>query len=74
VAASNYNDVTPRADDLISPPTLEQEAKMAAERGTEAFKAFCNRMSKSKFAANKEWLEQLIPTAEAADREGRENA
>lgn len=65
--ASNYNDVTPSAQELISPPSFEEEAKMAAERGVDVFRAFCLRMTKTNFARHRGFLESLKPIAEAAD-------
>jgi recombination protein RecT len=67
VIATNYNDVTPSAQDLISPPSLEQEARMAAERGREALAAFCRRLTKKQYAQMRAYLETLKPIVEAAD-------
>jgi len=67
VIATNYNDVTPAAQDLISPPTLEEEAKMAAERGREALAAFCRRLTKKQYAQMRAHLETLKPIVESAD-------
>jgi phage RecT family recombinase len=64
---SNYNDTTPAAQDLIAPPSLEQEARMAAERGREALSAFCRRLTKTQYATMRAYLETLKPIVEAAD-------
>src|SRR5712691_11122045 len=45
VITPNYNDVTPAAHDLIYPPSLEDEAKMAAEKGREVFTQFWKRLT-----------------------------
>jgi phage RecT family recombinase len=63
----HYHDTTPSAQDLIAPPTLEQEARMAAERGREAMSAFCRRLTKKQYAAMRAYLETLKPIVEAAD-------
>jgi recombination protein RecT len=67
VVASNYHDTTPSAQDLIAPPSLEQEARMAAERGREALAAFCRRLTKTQYAQMRAYLETLKPIVEAAD-------
>jgi hypothetical protein len=67
VIASNYNDVTPSAEDLMSPPSLEDEARMAAERGRDALAAFCKRLTKTQYAQMRAYLESLKPIVEAAD-------
>jgi recombination protein RecT len=71
VIESNYNDTTPSAADLIAPPTLEEEARMAAERGREALSAFCRRLTKTQYATLRAYLETLKPIVEAADNENR---
>jgi recombination protein RecT len=71
VIESNYNDTTPSAADLIAPPTLEEEARMAAERGREALSAFCRRLTKTQYATMRAYLETLKPIVEAADNENR---
>jgi recombination protein RecT len=67
VIESHYNDTTPDAQDLIAPPTLEQEARMAAERGREALSSFCRRLTKTQYATMRAYLETLKPIVEAAD-------
>jgi phage RecT family recombinase len=69
VMGSNYTAVTPDAQYLISPTSLEDEARMAAERGREAFGAFCKRLTKTKYAQMFPYLETLKPVVEAADKE-----
>jgi len=71
VIASNYNDTTPSAGDLITPSSLEQEARMAAERGREALAAFCRRLTKSQYAQMRAYLETLKPIVEATDNAGQ---
>lgn len=73
VIAPNYDDRTPTAQELISPPSQEDEARMAAERGTEAFRAFCKRLKRSEYERLKPFLESLKGTVEAADKEGEED-
>jgi recombination protein RecT len=70
VIENHYNDTTPSAQDLIAPPSLEQEARMAAERGREALSAFCRRLTKTQYATMRAYLETLKPIVEAADNEG----
>jgi recombination protein RecT len=71
-APSNYNDTTPTAAELINPPDLRTEARMAAERGTDMLRVFCrNRLSKTEFAEMKSYLESLRPIAEKADLENQ---
>src|SRR6202030_1036429 len=66
----HYNDTTPAAQDLIAPPTLEQEARMAAERGREVFGRFCTeRLTKKQYTTMRAYLETLKPIVEAADNE-----
>jgi recombination protein RecT len=67
VIENHYNDTTPSAQDLIAPPSLEQEARMAAERGREALGAFCRRLTKTQYATMRAYLETLKPIVEAAD-------
>jgi recombination protein RecT len=67
VIESHYNDTTPAAQDLIAPPTMEQEARMAAERGREAMAAFCRRLTKTQYAQMRAYLETLKPIVEGAD-------
>jgi len=71
VIASNYHDTTPSAQELIAPPTLEQEARMAAERGREALAAFCRRLTKTQYAQMRAYLETLKPIVEDADHAGQ---
>jgi len=68
VVETNYNDTTPSAQELISPPTLEQEARMAAERGREALAAFCRRLTKRQYAQMRAYLETLKPIVEDAEQ------
>lgn len=73
-AARRINTETPTADHLLTPPDLRDEARMAAERGREAFEAFCRRVTRSWFASNRDYLESLKPIVESADNgQGREN-
>ena len=67
VIGSNYNDTTPTAQELIAPPSLEQEARMAAERGRDALATFCRRLTKTQYAQMRAYLETLKPIVEAAD-------
>src|SRR5262245_55499596 len=59
---------TPTAQSLISPPSKEEEARMTADRGRDAFSAFCKRLTKSEYARMKPQLESL-----AAEIRKREN-
>jgi len=68
VVETNYNDTTPSAGDLIAPPSLEQEARMAAERGRDPLAAFCRRLTKTQYAQMRAYLETLKPIVEAAER------
>ncbi len=67
VVSTNYHDITPSAQDLMSPPSLEDEARMAAERGSDAFRAFCKRLTRPQYAQMRSYLEGLKPVVEAAD-------
>ena len=67
VVETNYNDTTPSAGDLIAPPSLEQEARMAAERGREALAAFCRRLTKTQYAQMRAYLETLKPIVDKAE-------
>jgi recombination protein RecT len=71
VSASNYHDTTPSAQELIAPPSLEQEARMAAERGRDALSVFCRRLTKTQYAQMRAYLETLKPIVEAADHAGQ---
>jgi hypothetical protein len=73
IVDGHYNDTTPAAQELIAPPSLEQEARMAAERGREAFVAFCGRLTKTQYAAMRAYLETLKPIVEAAERGDHES-
>jgi recombination protein RecT len=68
VIAPTYDDRTPSAQELLSPPSLEDEARMAAEHGSEIFKTFCRRLKKAEYAKMKPYLESLKPIVEAADQ------
>lgn len=72
VIAPTYSKETPTAEQLISRPSLKEEAMMAAERGSDVFKAFCHRLSKGEYAANKDYLASLKPIVEKADNEQQE--
>src|ERR1700719_782761 len=63
----HYNDTTPAAQELISPLSPEQEARMAAERGSDTFAAYCRRLTKKQYATMRAYLETLKPIVEAAD-------
>ena len=67
VVETNYNNTTPNAGDLIAPPSLEQEARMAAARGRDALAAFCRRLTKTQYATMRVYLETLKPIVEAAE-------
>jgi recombination protein RecT len=73
VVESHYNDTTPNAQDLIAPPTLEQEARWAAECGRDVFKTFCQRLTKTQYATMRAYLETLKPIVEAAERGDHES-
>ena len=63
------NTSTPTADQLIAPPDFREEARMAADRGRDAFVAFCRRLTKSQYAANRDYLESLKPIVEKSENE-----
>jgi recombination protein RecT len=67
VIEARYNDTTPDAQELISPLSPEQEARMAAERGSDTFAAYCRRLTKTQYATMRAYLETLKPLVEAAD-------
>jgi recombination protein RecT len=67
IIAPNYNDQTPTTAELISPPTLEERAREAADRGTEAVRAFCRGLRQSEFARIRAYVESLEGVAKAAD-------
>src|ERR1700719_4463932 len=67
VIEGHYNDTTPAAQELISPLSPEQEARMAAERGSDTFAAYCRRLTKTQYATMRAYLETLKPLVEAAD-------
>ena len=64
------NTETPTTEYLLNPPSLHDEARMAAERGKESFRAFCMRISKADYASvvlpN---INELKAMAEKADGE-----
>lgn len=64
---TSHNDVTPTAAELLNPADLKQEAHMAAERGSDAMRSFCKRLTKSQYAELKPYLESLKPIVEEAD-------
>ena len=65
-----HNTETPTVDHLINPPTKEQEARMAAQRGKDALNSFCRRLSKSEYASIvKPIVDELKEIAEKADNE-----
>jgi len=66
VIAPRHNTETPTAEQLTKPPDLQEEARMAAERGRDAFGAFCKRLTKTQYIANKQYLESLRPIVEGA--------
>lgn len=68
-AQPNYTSDTPTAQELISPPTLEDEARMAAERGRDTFTAFCRRLTKSQYDRMRPFLESLKPIVDQAEME-----
>ena len=61
VISPRHSTETPTADQLMNKPDLRTEARMAAERGHDAFAAFCKRIKKTDYLANKEYLESLKP-------------
>ncbi len=63
--------VTPSAQDLIAPPSKEDEARMAAERGRDALASFCKRLTKSEYAKMKPFLQTLKPVVDAANDDGQ---
>src|ERR1700719_2869189 len=67
IVDGHYNDTTPAAQELISPLSPEQEARMAAERGSDTFAAYCRRLTKTQYATMRAYLETLKPLVEAAD-------
>jgi phage RecT family recombinase len=67
VIAPNHSDRTPTAQELIAPISLEEEARMAAERGRDMFTAFCRRLKKDEYARMRPYLESLKPVVEKAD-------
>jgi recombination protein RecT len=67
IVDGHYNDTTPAAQELISPLSPEQEARMAAERGSDTFAAYCRRLTKKQYATMRAYLETLKPIVEAAD-------
>jgi len=62
----HYNTDTPSAQQLISPPSLEDEARMAAACGRDAFTAFCKRLTKYQYAQMRGFLETLRPVVESS--------
>lgn len=62
-------DVTPTAGQLIEGRDLRSEASMAAERGTAVFDVFCRRLKPAERAAMQQYLDELKPVAEAANKE-----
>src|SRR6266481_1019757 len=64
---ANYTNDTPSAQELIEPPSKEEEAKMAAERGRVAFQTFCARLAKVEYAGMKQFLETLKPIVERVE-------
>jgi len=62
----HYNTDTPSAKQLIEPPSLEEEARMAAERGRDTFTAFCRRLTKAQYSGMREYLESLKPIVEGS--------
>jgi recombinational DNA repair protein RecT len=73
IIAPNRDDRTPTAQELISPPSKEEEARMAAERGKEAFTAFCRRLTKTEYATMRQYLESLRPIVEKTNDGSNEN-
>src|ERR1700719_4480022 len=73
IVDGHYNDTTPAAQELISPLSPEQEARMAAERGSDTFAAYCRRLTKKQYAAMRAYLETLKPIVEAAERGDHES-
>jgi len=67
VIAPNYNDVTPTAQHIISPPSLEDEAKMAAEKGREVFTQFWKRLTNAERGRLNPLIEILKTIVEKAD-------
>jgi recombination protein RecT len=63
----NHTSNTPTAQDLISPPSLQEEARMAAERGRDTFAAFCRRLTKPQYRSLRPYLESLQPIVEQAE-------
>lgn len=63
------NSVTPTAQELIAPIPLEEEARMAAERGRDTFAAFCRRLKKDEYARMRPYLETLKPLVEKAEND-----
>jgi phage RecT family recombinase len=69
------NTSTPTMEELVNPPDLRAEARMAAERGRDAFAAFCKRLERPQYAQMKDYLLTLKPIVEAAENErGQDSA
>lgn len=67
VIAPNYSDVTPTAQQIISPPSLEEEAKMAAENGREVFTKFWKRLTNAERGRLNPLIENLKTIVEGAN-------
>jgi recombination protein RecT len=63
------NNATPTAEELTKPLPLQEEARMAAERGKDTFAAFCRRLTKSQYTELRPYLESLKPIVEQAESE-----
>ena len=71
IPQDRVNTITPTAQELINPPSAEEEAYTAATQGREVFLAHCKRLTKQQYARMKPYLESLKSVVEKAEQDER---